>query len=299
MNTQNELIHAILDEIEKVVVGKRDKIELALAAFLAGGHLLIEDLPGVGKTTLAKTFSQVMGLNFGRIQFTSDLLPSDIIGVEYYDLKSAQFHFKPGPIFTSILLVDEINRASAKTQSALLEAMAEHQVSIENKTHQLSAPFFVIATKNPYEENGVFKMPSSQLDRFICTISLGYADAKSERAILERGVINPKIELKSFDKEQVLGLLSSAKSIHLNDEILDLIQEIIRHSRESSLFKYGLSTRGALALVQLSKAYAFIQNRDFVIPDDITAILPSVLAQRLESLDDHHESAAKKILELI
>jgi len=300
LQESHTLIHTIIDEIEKVVIGKRDKIELAMAAFLSGGHLLIEDMPGVGKTTLAKALAQVLGLEFGRIQFTSDLLPADIIGVNYFDVKSGEFRFKKGPIFSSVLLADEINRATPKTQSALLEAMAEYQVSVENTTYPLERPFFVIATKNPYEESGVFSMPSSQLDRFVCTISLGYADRASEREILRQGNVRRIDELKTFDRDDVMHLLSLSQHVHVSDEILDLIQNIIDVSREHGLFEYGLSTRGALALLQLSKAYAIIRGRDFVTPNDVTDVLEPVVIHRLElTARDSSESASKKILSLI
>lgn len=300
LQESHTLIHTIIDEIEKVVIGKRDKIELAMAAFLSGGHLLIEDMPGVGKTTLAKALAHVLGLEFGRIQFTSDLLPADIIGVNYFDVKSGEFRFKKGPIFSSVLLADEINRATPKTQSALLEAMAEHQVSVENKTYMLERPFFVIATKNPYEESGVFTMPSSQLDRFVCTISLGYADRASEREILRQGNLQSSNDLKTFAKEEVTQLLTLSKNVHVSDEILDLIQNIIDVSREHGLFEYGLSTRGALALLQLSKAYAIIRGRDYVTPNDVTDVLEPVVLHRLELTNrDSSESASKKILSLI
>ncbi len=300
MQESHRLIHSIIDEIEKVLIGKRDKIELAMAAFLSGGHLLIEDMPGVGKTTLAKALAQVLGLEFGRIQFTSDLLPADIIGVNYFDVKSGEFRFKKGPIFSSVLLADEINRATPKTQSALLEAMAEHQVSVENKTYLLERPFFVIATKNPFEESGVFTMPSSQLDRFVCTISLGYADRASERAILKQGNLKGVDDLKTFSKEEVHRLLDLSQKVHVSDEILDLVQSIIEVSRQHGLFEYGLSTRGALALLQLSKAYAVIKGRDFVTPNDVTDVLEPVVLHRLELTNrDSSESASKKILALI
>lgn len=300
MQESHTLIHTIIDEIEKVVIGKREKIELAMAAFLSGGHLLIEDMPGVGKTTLAKAISQVLGLDFGRIQFTSDLLPADIIGVNYYDVKSGEFLFKKGPIFSSVLLADEINRATPKTQSALLEAMAERQVSVENKTYPLPDPFFVIATKNPFEESGVFRMPSSQLDRFICTISLGYADGESEREILRQGEEKGLHALKTFEKEAVMKLLSLSRNVHVSEEILDLVQKIIKITREHGLFEYGLSTRGALALLQLAKAHAVVKGRDFVIPNDVTDVLEPVIIHRLELSDhDHSEPASKKILALI
>lgn len=300
MQESHSLIHSIVDEIEKVVIGKRGKIELAMAAFLSGGHLLIEDMPGVGKTTLAKAMAKVLGLDFGRIQFTSDLLPADIIGVNYFDVKSGEFRFKKGPIFSSILLADEINRATPKTQSALLEAMAEHQVSVENMTYPLPRPFFVIATKNPFEESGVFAMPSSQLDRFVCTISLGYADRRSERAILQQENLTTERDLTTFSKEKVHALLDLSRQVHVSDEILDLIQDITDVSRKHDLFAYGLSTRGALALLQLSKAYAVIRGREYVTPNDVTDVLEPVVLHRLELTNrDSSESASKKILSLI
>lgn len=300
MKEAHILIDAMLDEVEKVMIGKRDKIELAMATFLAKGHLLIEDMPGVGKTTLAKAMAEVLGLDFGRIQFTSDLLPADIIGVNYYDVKSGAFSFKKGPIFNSILLADEINRATPKTQSALLEAMAEGQVSVENSSHKLQDPFFVIATKNPYEEAGVFHMPSSQLDRFMMTLSLGYADKASERRILQREENTTAITLKSFNVDAVRELQSSCEKVHVSDAILDLVQNIIEVTREHGLFLYGLSTRGAIALIQLSKAYAMIRGRDFVTPNDVTDLLEPVLIHRLEFKDrDHSQSVAETILSLI
>jgi len=292
------LIHNIIDEVEKIIIGKRDKIELAMAAFLSQGHLLIDDMPGVGKTTLAKTLATVLGLDFGRIQFTSDLLPSDIIGVNFYDVKTGAFTFKKGPIFNAVLLADEINRATPKTQSALLEAMAEQQVSVEGISHQLPQPFFVIATKNPYEEAGVFKMPSSQLDRFICTISLGYADKVSEREILSGG--KKEITLHQYKYEEVYQLLKTAQEIFVSDKILDLVQDIVAVSRQEGLFMYGLSTRAALALINLSKSYALIRGRDFVTPNDVTDILEPVVLHRLEFKErDHSSSATETILSLI
>ena len=292
------LIHNIIDEVEKVIIGKRGKIELAMAAFLSQGHLLIDDMPGVGKTTLAKTLATVLGLDFGRIQFTSDLLPSDIIGVNFYDVKTGAFTFKKGPIFNAVLLADEINRATPKTQSALLEAMAEQQVSVEGISHQLPQPFFVIATKNPYEEAGVFKMPSSQLDRFICTISLGYADKVSERKILSGGKKDTTLHQHKY--EEVHQLLKTAQEIFVSDKILDLVQDIVAVSRQEGLFMYGLSTRAALALINLSKSYALIRGRDFVTPNDVTDILEPVVLHRLEFKErDHSSSATETILSLI
>lgn len=289
-------IDTIITAIESVIQGKRDKIELALSAFLAKGHLLIDDLPGVGKTTLAKTMAQVLGLGYNRIQFTSDLLPSDILGINYYDTNSGAFVFKKGAIFSQFLLADEINRASPKTQSALLEAMEESQVSIDGATYPLPEPFFVVATKNPFEEVGTFELPSSQLDRFIISFSLGYPDVAAERSIL---LSNTKkiTNLKPLSLETIEELRVKASRVHLSESLLDYLQDIIRFSRESGLFYSGLSTRAALALSEVSKAYAFIQGRDYVTPEDVKRMLPFVSAHRLRLISHTtHESSSDLIL---
>ena len=287
MNNEVELIHQVIDEVEKIIKGKREKISLALAGFLAGGHLLIEDLPGVGKTTLAKTLAHVLGLGYSRVQFTSDLLPSDIVGVNYFDVKHAAFTFKKGPIFSPFLLADEINRATPKTQSALLEAMEEHQVSIEGKTMLLPEPFFVIATKNPFEEVGTFELPDSQLDRFLLSFSLGYPESSAEREILSIKEQLTFESLKQFDFDTMMQLRSGCRSVHLSDALLDYLQQIIHFTRESGLFYNGLSTRGALALVMLSKAGAMIKGRDYVIPSDVSYMLPFVIAHRLKAKESN------------
>lgn len=273
-------IKIIITAIESVIQGKREKIELAIATFLANGHLLIDDLPGVGKTTLAKTMAQVLGLNYNRIQFTSDLLPSDILGVNYYDTNSAAFVFKKGAIFSQFLLADEINRASPKTQSALLEAMEESQVSVDGTTHTLPKPFFVVATKNPFEEVGTFELPSSQLDRFMISFSLGYPDAKAERNILLSNTKKVIIdEVVSYDT--LSELRKRCHTVHLSESLLDYLQEIIHFSRKSGIFYQGLSTRASIALSEVSKAYAFIHGRDYVTPEDVKTMLPFVTAHRL------------------
>ncbi len=276
-------INQIIDEIEKRIVGKREKVQLALCAFLANGHLLIEDLPGVGKTTLAKVFSRVLGLDYSRVQFTSDLLPSDILGVNYFDTTSSSFRFKKGPIFSQFLLADEINRATPKTQSALLEAMEEHQVSIDGKTIPLPEPFFVMATKNPYEEIGTFELPSSQLDRFAISFSLGYPDQRSERDILSRSSQLDLDQLQNIEPDVIYRLREAVEHVHISDALLDYLQEILAFTRDSGLYVQGISTRGALALSRLSKAWALIQNRDYVIPSDLVFLLPFVTAHRLKS----------------
>lgn len=282
MNIQDSKnIEKIITIIETVIHGKRDKVELALATFLAKGHLLIDDLPGVGKTTLAKTMAQVLGLHYNRIQFTSDLLPSDILGINYYDTNNATFVFKKGAIFSQFLLADEINRASPKTQSALLEAMEEAQVSVDGTTHPLAEPFFVVATKNPFEEVGTFELPSSQLDRFMVSFSLGYPDAASERDILLSNT--KKLLLKqALSYEEIAKLQEEVTKVYLSESILDYLQDIIRYSRESGLFQSGLSTRAALALSNICKAYAFIQGRDYVSPEDVKMMLPFVSGHRLK-----------------
>lgn len=276
-------IERIITEVEKRIVGKREKIQLALCAFLAEGHLLIEDLPGVGKTTLAKVFSRVLGLDYSRVQFTSDLLPSDILGINYFDTTASAFKFKPGPIFSQFLLADEINRASPKTQSALLEAMEEHQVSIDGKTMKLPEPFFVMATKNPFEEVGTFELPSSQLDRFAISLSIGYPDKEAERSILNSTAQLGLDELKSIDISDINELREAARKVHISDDLLDYLQEILDFSRNSGLYTNGLSTRGAISLSKLSKSWALIQGRDYVIPSDISFLLPFVTAHRLKS----------------
>jgi len=276
-------IDLIIDEIEKRIVGKREKIQLALCAFLSNGHLLIEDLPGVGKTTMAKVFSRVLGLEYSRVQFTSDLLPSDILGINYFDMTNSTFQFKKGPIFSQFLLADEINRATPKTQSALLEAMEEHQISIDGKTMRLPEPFFVMATKNPFEEVGTFELPSSQLDRFAISFSLGYPDQQAERSILAASSQLHLDELQSIDPKIIDDLKNAVQKVHISDNLLDYLQEILHFTRESGLYTHGISTRGAISLSRLSKAWALVQDRDYVIPSDIAFLLPFVTAHRLKS----------------
>ena len=285
MQKSSDLIAQVVNETEKIIQGKEEQIKLALAVFLARGHLLIEDLPGVGKTTLAKTLSHVLGLGYSRVQFTSDLLPADILGVNYFDMKSSTFMFKKGPIFSQFLLADEINRATPKTQSALLEAMEEHQVSIDGEAKPLPEPFFVIATKNPFEEAGTFDLPDSQLDRFTLSFSLGYPEKGAERAILTAEHQYAFDELVSLKRDDTDLLQNAAKNIHLSDALLDYLQEILDFTRSSGLYKSGLSTRGALSLSNLAKAWALIQGRDFVTPDDVSHLLPFVTSHRLKAKD--------------
>lgn len=284
METTHNLIQQILSESQKAVLGKEKQIKLSLCAFLSQTHLLIEDIPGVGKTTLAKTLAHVLGLGYSRIQFTSDLLPSDIIGVNFYHTNEGKFSFKKGPIFTQFLLADEINRASSKTQSALLEAMEEHHISVDGVTHPLPQPFFVIATKNPNEEIGTYELPSSQLDRFALTFSLGYPSYEAQRAIL-RGEQNVEIgSLKSLTTDEITMLQKAYDDVYVEDTILDLIQEILAFTRKSGLYKNGLSPRAAIILLGIAKAWALIAFRDFVIPSDVLEVLPYITHHRLEPL---------------
>lgn len=276
---------AIIAKTSEVILGKEQQIKLSLACILAKGHLLIEDLPGMGKTTLAHTLAQVLGLQFQRVQFTSDLLPADVLGVSVYDRNAANFKFHPGPIFTNVLLADEINRATPKTQSALLEVMEEAQVTIDAVTYPLPQPFFVIATQNPSSQIGTFALPESQLDRFLMRITINYPDAASERKLLQSNggreqlaKLNPVIDAK-----QLQALQSACNDIHVSDALLDYLQAILKYTRQSAQFNAGLSPRAGLSLKQCAQAWAMLDGRDHVIPEDIQAILPSVAGHRLVS----------------
>ncbi len=290
-STAQATIEQIIIATSSVILGKQQQIRLSLACILAGGHLLIEDLPGMGKTTLAHTLAQVLGLAFKRTQFTSDLLPADILGVSVFDRNTSSFQFHPGPIFTNVLLADEINRATPKTQSALLEAMEEGQVSLEGNTHSLPEPFFVIATQNPKHHIGTFALPESQLDRFLMRIQLGYPDAQSERALLKNqggrilaGRIKPCI-----DAATLLQLQNQVSLVHMSEALLDYLQAIIAYTRlhfSSASYAGGLSPRAGLALRQCAQAWALMQGRDFVIPEDIQAVLPSVVEHRLQTMGE-------------
>jgi MoxR-like ATPase len=286
-----QIIHAI----NQVILGKDHQIRLALACLLARGHLLIEDLPGMGKTTLAHALAQVFGLQFNRIQFTSDLLPADVLGVSVYDRNTASFKFHHGPIFSHVLLADEINRATPKTQSALLEAMEEYQISVDGNTYPLPTPFFVIATQNPKHHIGTFSLPESQLDRFLMCITLGYPDSASERILLKnmggRAIAD---QLKTIcNIENLLQLQNKVQQVHVSDSALDYLQAVINYSRIH--FETGLSPRAGLGLKQCAQAWAFCESRDYVIPEDIQTVLPSVVTHRLQ--ETNHANIAKQILE--
>lgn len=287
INNYNTQLNQIINTANTIILGKEDKLRLALTCILAKGHLLIEDLPGVGKTTLAHTFAQLLGLQFSRIQFTSDMLPADVLGISIYEQGSGQFTFHPGPIFSNVLLADEINRATPKTQSALLEAMEEHQVTLDGVTRDLPGPFFVIATQNPSEQIGTFPLPESQLDRFLMSISLGYPDAEAERQLL---LSNDKREQLSklgacLNEQDLIEMQDQVQHIATSDDLLDYVQALITYSRDSGLFIYGLSPRAGLALLHVSKAWAMLNQRDYVIPEDVQAVLPSVIQHRLYPVD--------------
>ena len=274
----------ILDELERAVVGKRDALELILLSLLADGHVLIEDLPGLGKTLLARSFAQVCAMDFARIQFTPDLIPSDITGASIYDRSSGSFTFERGPIFTNILLADEINRAPGKTQAALLEAMEERQVTLENTTRQLESPFLVLATQNPIEYEGTYPLPEAQLDRFLVRIAIGYPSEDAERDILlERSRRRrERIELEPVCDQQALRAMQAAiEEVHVAPPVAEYAVAIARATRESPQLAVGASPRGSLALMKLARARAAYLGRDFVTPDDIKAVSVPALAHRL------------------
>jgi len=300
--TRDALAAAIV-EVNKLVLGKPHEIRLAFACLLAGGHLLIEDLPGLGKTTLAHALAATVGLEFQRTQFTSDLLPSDILGVSVFDQANQQFRFHPGPIFTQLMLADEINRAPPRTQSALLEAMAEQQVTVDGTTHGLPQPFFVIATQNPVDLAGTYPLPDSQLDRFLLRLSLGYPDARAEREMLSTEdrrdlIAQVKPQLQSAD---VLALRDATLRVHASDALIGYVQELVSQSRRQSGVKVGLSPRAGLALLRAARAQALINGRDHVLPDDVQALFAGIASHRLvpDGDDNGRERLAQQILHAV
>jgi MoxR-like ATPase len=272
-----------LDALNSIVLGKPREIKLALTAVLGGGHLLIEDLPGMGKTTLAQAMSKVLGLSHQRIQFTSDMLPSDVLGVTVFSQIDGEFRFHQGPIFCNLLLADEINRTTPKSQSALLEAMEEGSVTTEGVTRELPDPFFVIATQNPNHQTGTYPLPESQLDRFLLRVQLGYPDLASERILLENG--NRRNLIAScdavLDGEKVKALQHEVSLLRVSEELLDYLQRLAEFTRQSEALRYGLSPRGVMAVLSAAKAWAYIAGRDYVIPEDIQAIFSSATDHRL------------------
>lgn len=276
-----------LRTLETIILGKSGQIRLCLACLLARGHLLIEDVPGVGKTTLAHALAHVLGLAWHRVQFTSDLLPADIIGVSVFDRATQQFHFRQGPVFTQLLLADEVNRASPRTQSALLEAMEERQVSADLMTYPLPEPFFVVATQNPHEQLGTYPLPESQLDRFLMRVTLGYPDATHERELLRNGERRDLLSqtAPALNAAAVVKLQADVRGVHVSDTLLDYTQALIARTRGRPDLKLGLSPRAGQGLIRAAQAWAYLADRRAVLPEDIQAVLPSVVAHRLERRD--------------
>jgi len=279
---------AALDNARKslntIILGKDGEIALALACLLARGHLLIEDLPGLGKTILAQSLARILGLSFQRIQFTSDLLPADIVGVSVFDQPRGEFRFQPGPVFAQLVLADEVNRATPKAQSALLEAMEEQQVSVDGKTHALPKPYFVVATQNPSDQIGTFPLPESQLDRFLMRLELGYPSQEHERALItgqdRRQLLNEVAP--ALTPEVLMQLQRATADVHMSEPLVDYVQALARFTRESAEIETGLSPRGSLALVGAARAHAFIEHHSGVFPDDVQAVFGAVAGHRLK-----------------
>ena len=294
-------IRQLLDQLNTVIVGKSAQVSDCVGCLLAGGHLLIEDVPGVGKTTLAHALSRSFGLQFARVQFTADLLPSDLVGISIYERGREGFVFHPGPVFAQVLLADEINRASPKTQSALLEAMEEKQVTVEGQTRALPVPFFVIATQNPFDQLGTYALPESQLDRFHMRISLGYPDRAAERELLRGADRRELIEQLPavLSPADLARLQAEVLAVHAAEPVLEYLQDLVAATRSGRWFAQGLSPRAALAVVRAAKAQAFLQGRNYVAPDDIAAILPQTAAHRLVPVSDAGRGAMEQVRAMI
>ena len=291
----------ILQQAGQIIYGKQQEIRLALACLLANGHLLIEDLPGMGKTTLAHTLARLLGLQFSRIQFTSDLLPADITGVSIFERNSGEFRFLPGPVFAQLVLADEINRATPKTQSALLEAMEEGQVTSEGQTRPLPRPFFVIATQNPAHQIGTFPLPESQLDRFLMRIEMGYPDRAAERELLASGGQRNRADNLAalISADQLPAIQRQVTAIHAAGPLIDYVQALVEATRQDPAFRHGLSPRAGLALLSAARAWAWLDGRDMVIPDDVQAVLPAVACHRLRSARQGGYAAGEDITRLL
>jgi MoxR-like ATPase len=311
----SQSLNNVIKQAEQIILGKPQQIRLALTCLLARGHLLIEDLPGVGKTTLAHVLACTLGLQFQRIQFTSDLLPADILGVSVYqrtgidpangDSSGGEFKFHPGPIFAQMILADEVNRATPKAQSALLEAMEEQQVTIEGTTRPLPAPFFVIATQNPSYQVGTFPLPESQLDRFLMRIQMGYPDAQAERGLLS-GVDRREIIAHlspQMESAELLALQQRVKQVFVSPALLDYLQAILRHTREAARYTHGLSPRAGLALLSAARAWALLDEREAVIPEDVQAVLSGVVSHRLQAVGEYQkqnsDTLARELIEAV
>lgn len=294
-------IDAVLKQVSEVVLGKDEKIKLALSCLLAGGHLLIEDLPGMGKTTLAQALAKSLGLEYQRIQFTSDLLPADILGVSVFNQQESNFSFRKGPIFSQFLLADEINRATPKTQSALLESMEEGTVSIDGKVYLLPEPFVVIATQNPSNQMGTYPLPESQLDRFLMRISLGYPSEETEKRLLLGE--NPREKMKTLksvcESHDLIDMKKSLEKVHMTKAIVDYVHRLVLRTREAAELSYGISPRGSLALIKAAKAWAVLAHRDHLLPEDVQAVFESVVEHRIKGAHQHINKATNQSLSRI
>ena len=297
MNTSAQKIQTVLDQLNSVIVGKPTQVRDSVVCLLAGGHLLIEDIPGVGKTTLAHALARSFGLQFSRVQFTADLMPGDLAGVSVYDRSREQFIFHPGPVFAQVLLADEINRASPKTQSALLEAMEERQVTVEGETRPLPWPFFVIATQNPQDQLGTYALPESQLDRFLMRISLGYPERAAERELLAGHDRRALVEQLTpvLTTADLTTLQQAVSAVHAAPPLLDYVQDLIAATRSGRWFLQGLSPRAGIALLRAARAQALVAGRDYVAPDDVQAILPQCVAHRMVPIGDAGRGAVEQV----
>lgn len=300
----NDLINRIRANVESAVLGKSETVRLSVVALLAGGHVLLEDAPGLGKTSLARALSKTLGCEFNRLQFTPDLLPSDILGANIYRPNSGEFEFRPGPVFTNVLLADEINRTTPRSQSALLEVMSEQQVSIEGETRPLDSPFLVIATQNPFEFEGTYPLPENQLDRFMVCLEVGYPDRETEREVFRRHRSGePTDSLESVtNAAEVVKLQSAVSDIRIDDSIADYMLDIVAASRHNAELSLGVSTRGALTLYKAVQAMAMVEGRDYAIPDDVKQLVIPVLAHRVVcrgAMRDGHRARATQVLQSI
>jgi len=300
MDAQHK-IKSILDQLNTVLVGKQAQVQDCVACLMAGGHLLIEDVPGVGKTTLAHALARTFGLQFSRVQFTADLMPSDLSGVSVFERSKEAFVFHPGPVFAQVLLADEINRASPKTQSALLEAMEERQVTVEGETRALPSPFFVIATQNPHDQLGTYALPESQMDRFLMRISLGYPDRTAERQLLAGADRRDMVEHLPplLTAGELAKLQQAVMQVHIAGPLLDYVQDLIAATRSGRWFLQGLSPRAGVALVRAARAQALLGGRDYVAPDDVQAILPQTVAHRLIPVSDAGRGAVEQVRAMV
>ena len=298
MNTKLE---PLLAQLGTVLLGKRQQLEDSVCCFLANGHLLIEDVPGVGKTTLAQALSRSLGLHYSRTQFTADLMPSDLLGVSVFERNSGEFRFHPGPVFAQVLLADEINRASPKTRSALLEAMEERQVSVEGETRPLPVPFFVLATQNPNEQVGTYPLPESQLDRFLMRISLGYPHPDDERALMkgqDRRALLATLQ-PALKPNELVGMQAEVQTIHISDALLDYVQRLIAQTRNGQFFIQGLSPRAALALLRVAKARTYLSGRDYCVPEDVQAVFAQTVTHRLLAKSSASASTPELVARLL